>query len=448
MQYDFGNIREGLSADVIVVGGGPAGMCAAIAAAREGVSVLLVEQSGSCGGMATKGMVGPFMTCYDSKGENMIIRGLFEEIVNRMVAKGFAIHPAEVRQGTGFTSWIKVGHDHVTPFEPEGLKLIIDEMLTEAGVKIMYHTNFLRCVMENNTITGILVSSKRGLERIDGKVIIDCTGDGDVAHLAGAPMMEKKEELQPMSMCFLLDGVDLTTDLMKDCIHHNGLGGKPSENKVIREYLLTRTDKLGQFGGPWFNTLLRGNSVAVNMTRAAGDSTDRESQTQAELKMREDMFTAVDLLKEHFPEFKDAHIVSTPIMVGVRESRHILGVQTALAEEMLAGKRYPCEVAHCAHPMDIHSAKSSAQKLIRFESAAFVPHGALVPQGSKNLVVAGRCLCADQGAYASIRVQATLMSIGEAAGLMAALHCKTGADMAALPEKELAEQFAQRNFVL
>ena len=95
MQYDFGNIREGLSADVIVVGGGPAGMCAAIAAAREGVSVLLVEQSGSCGGMATKGMVGPFMTCYDSKGENMIIRGLFEEIVNRMVAKGFAIHPGD-----------------------------------------------------------------------------------------------------------------------------------------------------------------------------------------------------------------------------------------------------------------------------------------------------------------------------------------------------------------
>jgi len=106
--------------DVVVVGGGPAGMCAAIAAAREGVSVILVEQGGFCGGMATRGLVGPFMTCYDSKGENMIIRGLFEEIVNRMVERGWAIHPAEVHAGTGFTSWIVVGHEHVTPFEPEG----------------------------------------------------------------------------------------------------------------------------------------------------------------------------------------------------------------------------------------------------------------------------------------------------------------------------------------
>ena len=112
-------------------------MCAAIAAAREGVQVVLVEQGGSCGGMATQGMVGPFMTCYDRKGETMIIRGLFEEIVDRMVERGYAIHPSGVRAGTGFTSWIVHGHDHVTPYEPEGLKLVIDEMLEEAGVHIL-----------------------------------------------------------------------------------------------------------------------------------------------------------------------------------------------------------------------------------------------------------------------------------------------------------------------
>ena len=142
-QFDFGPVREEISADVIVVGGGPAGMCAAIAAAREGVRVVLVEQGGSCGGMATQGMVGPFMTCYDRKGETMIIRGLFEEIVNRMVERGYAIHPSEVHAGTGFTSWIVLGHEHVTPYEPEGLKLVIDEMLEEAGVHILYHTCIL-----------------------------------------------------------------------------------------------------------------------------------------------------------------------------------------------------------------------------------------------------------------------------------------------------------------
>lgn len=417
--------------DVVVCGGGVAGFTAAVSAARAGLRTAIIERFNSFGGTATNGNVMPISGFFHK--EKRVVGGIGWELVERLAKYG----AAQVEMPKG----------HVSA-NIEYIKLEMQRMLLESGVALYMNSYITDCITENGRITHVVFESKSGTEALEAKCFIDASGDGDVAHLAGAPMMEKKEELQPMSMCFLLDGVDLTTDLMKDCIHHNGLGGKPSENKVIREYLLTRTDKLGQFGGPWFNTLLRGNSVAVNMTRAAGDSTDRESQTQAELKMREDMFAAVDLLKEHFPEFKDAHIVSTPIMVGVRESRHILGVQTALAEEMLSGKRYPCEVAHCAHPMDIHSAKSSAQKLIRFESAAFVPHGALVPQGSKNLVVAGRCLCADQGAYASIRVQATLMSIGEAAGLMAALHCSSGADMAALPEKELAEQFAQRNFVL
>ena len=417
--------------DVVVCGGGVAGFTAAVSAARAGLRTAIIERFNSFGGTATNGNVMPISGFFHK--EKRVVGGIGWELVERLAKYG----AAQVEMPKG----------HVSA-NIEYIKLEMQRMLLESGVALYMNSYITDCITENGRITHVVFESKSGTEALEAKCFIDASGDGDVAHLAGAPMMEKKEELQPMSMCFLLDGVDLTTDLMKDCIHHNGLGGKPSENKVIREYLLTRTDKLGQFGGPWFNTLLRGNSVAVNMTRAAGDSTDRESQTQAELKMREDMFAAVDLLKEHFPEFKDAHIVSTPIMVGVRESRHILGVQTALAEEMLSGKRYPCEVAHCAHPMDIQSAKSSAQKLIRFESAAFVPHGALVPQGSKNLVVAGRCLCADQGAYASIRVQATLMSIGEAAGLMAALHCSSGADMAALPEKELAEQFAQRNFVL
>ena len=122
----YKDIEVKYNADVLIIGGGPAGVCAAISAARFGASTVLVEEGGFCGGMATRGLVGPFMTCYDAEGKEMIIRGLFEEIVDRMVASGFAIHPAEVMGGTAFTSWIKVGHDHVTPFEAEGLKLILD----------------------------------------------------------------------------------------------------------------------------------------------------------------------------------------------------------------------------------------------------------------------------------------------------------------------------------
>ena len=419
------------SFDVVVCGGGVAGFAAAVSAARQGLRTAIIERFNSFGGTATIGNVMPISGFFFK--EKRVVGGIGWELVERLEAMG----AAQVEMPKG----------HVSA-NIELIKLEMQRMLLECGVKLYLNSYVTDTVLEDGAVKYVIFESKSGTEALEAKCFIDATGDGDVCHLAGVPMQEKKEELQPMSMCFLLDGVDLTTDLMKDCIHHNGLGGKPSENKVVREYLLTRTDKLSQFGGPWFNTLLRGNAIAVNMTRSAGDSTDRESQTQAELKLREDIFTAVELLREHFPEFKDAHVVSTPLLVGVRESRHIDGEQMAVGSEMLSGTRYACEVAHCAHPMDIHSAKSSAQQLIRLEGAAYVPHGALVPKGSRNLLVAGRCLCADQGAYATVRVQATLMSIGQAAGIMAAMHCRTGAPVCRLPEQELAEAFQAEKFVL
>lgn len=263
MEFDLGVIKEGLQADVIVVGAGPAGMCAAIAAAREGVSVILVEQGGFCGGMATRGLVGSFMTCYDSKGENMIIRGLFQEIVNRMVDKGFAIHPSLVHAGTAFTSWIVVGHEHVTPFEPEGLKLVMDEMLTEAGVKILYHTDFLRPLMEHHTITGILVSSKRGPEVIKGKVVIDCTGDGDVAARCNVPYEYGNEAcnlVQPATMFFQISNVDsqaaeadiqanINNFYRKDGVNYRSLHWRVSEAKANGDWDLKRVS-IGLFRMP------------------------------------------------------------------------------------------------------------------------------------------------------------------------------------------------------
>ena len=170
---------------MLVVGGGPAGVCAAISSARYGVKTMLIEQGGFCGGMATRGLVGPFMTCYDAKGEKMIIKGLFEEIVERLVSRGFAIHPSEVMGGTAFTSWIKIGHDHVTPFESEGLKIVLDEMLEESGVKVLYHTSFLSALVEDGKVAGAYVHSKSGIQLINADMVIDCTGDGDVAVSCG-----------------------------------------------------------------------------------------------------------------------------------------------------------------------------------------------------------------------------------------------------------------------
>ena len=153
------------STDILVVGGGPAGVCAAIAAARNGAKALVVEQSGMLGGMATQGLVGPFMTCYDKAGEKMIIRGLFEEIVERLVARGGALHPKGVFGNGPYSAWIPKGHDHVTPFDPEELKVLLDEMCAEAGVKVLLHTMFVEPVVDGGRAAGARLFGKGGYRR-------------------------------------------------------------------------------------------------------------------------------------------------------------------------------------------------------------------------------------------------------------------------------------------
>lgn len=180
--YNFScALNESYAAQVTVVGGGPAGVCAAIAAARNGAKTLLIESGNCLGGMATLGQVNPFMTCYDKDGDNMIIRGLFKEIVDRLVARGAAIDPGQVPAGSAFTSYIVVGHNHVTPFDAETLKVVLDEMCCEAGVQVLFHSTFVSPVMDENRLTGLVIMTKGGLKLVKSDIVIDCTGDADVA---------------------------------------------------------------------------------------------------------------------------------------------------------------------------------------------------------------------------------------------------------------------------
>lgn len=417
--------------DVVVCGGGVAGFAAAVSAARAGLKTAIVERFNCFGGTCTQGNVIPVSGFFHK--EERVVGGIGWELIERLQAKGMA--RAEMPKG------------HVSA-NIEYTKLEMQRMLLEAGVELYTNCYLTDCIQDGGKITHAIIESKSGTEALAAKCFIDATGDGDLCHLAGAPMMEKKEELQPMSMCFLLEGADTTTDLLKGYICHNGYAGQASCNKEIQRYLLSRSDRIGQFGGPWFNTLMEGTSLAVNVTRSACDATNREDLTRAESKLREDVFTIVELLKEHYPEFKNSVVVGTPSLVGIRETRHILGEDMACGEEMISGVTYPCPVARCAHPMDIHSAKSSAQSLTYVEKPYYVPHGALIPQGSQNLLVAGRCLCADQGAYASLRVQATLMSIGECAGLMAQQCCEDQVPVSQLDVAKLAAKIAERGCVL
>lgn len=397
--------------DVVVVGGGPAGFIAAIAAARSGARTAIVERYGFFGGMATAGYVAP-ISVFAFKGD-LVIGGIPWEFVKRLEDMGGA-----------FIEWPKANID----FDVELYKLCAQRMVLEAGVELYTNSVLVSCDRKGRKISGITISNKNGFERLEASVFIDCTGDGDLAYMAGVPMQSNADgELQPSSFCFLLSGVDTGSELLRKCMYHNGING-PSQCVPVREKLLSLKEAgadIPDFGGPWFNNVLHPGTVAVNITRRAADSCDNRNFSSAECALREDIFKFVALLKENFPEFRDAYVISTGTQAGIRESRRIKGIHTVTAEEYVSGFRYEDSISRGIHPVDMHASKGAGQFRIDLEQPAYVPYRALIADRFPNIICAGRCISTDRQALASLRVQASCMGTGQAAGAAAAMAVRS-----------------------
>lgn len=392
--------------DVVVVGGGPAGFIAAIAAARKGAKTAIIERYGFFGGMATIGYVAP-ISVFALKNE-LVIGGIPWEFVKRLESMGGA-----------FIEWPKANID----FDIELYKLCCQRMILEAGVDIYTHSAMVGCEMVGNKIDSVIIENKNGLETLTAKVFIDCTGDGDLAHMAEVPMQPNPDgDLQPSSFCFILSGVDTKSELLNRCMYHNGING-PSQCKPVREKLLAMKAAgvdLPDFGGPWFNNVMHEGSVAVNITRRAVDSTDNRNYSSVECQLREDIFTFTKVLKDNFEEFKDCYVASTAPQAGVRESRRILGLHTVTAEEYVNAYRYEDSISRGIHPIDMHASNGTHQHRVDLTKPAYVPYRALITADYPNLLVAGRCISTDRQALASLRVMASCMGTGQAAGAAAA----------------------------
>lgn len=311
--------------DAVVCGGGPAGWVAAVSAARAGLRVALVERYGFLGGAATAGYVVP-ISGFFFRG-NRVVGGIAWEFVERMQTLGAAL--PEMPKG------------HIS-VNPEFYKLVAGQMAAEAGVELYTNAWLSGVQMDGGKITHAVIESKNGAEALAGRCFIDATGDGDLCHLAGVPMLAATRQ-QPLSLCFILGGVDVTTPLLSGSIHHDGKGGRPSCNAEIRAALLELAGRgdVPQFGGPWFNTLLTGDSLAVNLTRMEADATDRAAMTRAEAKLRGDMFALVALLRARYPEFAKCEIVASGVNAGVRETRHIRGLHTVTLADFAEGGGSP-----------------------------------------------------------------------------------------------------------
>lgn len=417
--------------DVVVCGGGPGGIMAALAAARGGAKTCLIERYGFLGGMATAGLVAP-ISVFNYNGHR-IIDGLPWEFIERLTEIGGAREEKPLGNIT---------------FSPEKYKLLAQRMLKEAGVDIFFHSYITgtRTTEEKDSKTKIeyvIIDNKNGAEAIGGKYFIDATGDSDLAWMAGVPMQPIKGELQPASLIFMLSGVD--TDALP-MIRHSQQGVNYHDLAIRDTFTKLReegTEDVPMFGGPWYCGILADGIVLVNMTRHFADMTDNRVAGEIECLLRENAHKYTELLRKYIPAFKNAELIATAPMTGIRETRRILGAHTLTGEEYLEAMNFPDSVARGCHPVDIHSANSTNQRCQFMKDAGYVPYRSLYAPSYPNLLVAGRNFSADEVASASIRVQASVMGLGQAAGTAAAMASKAGICVDKVNTEELRKRLIE-----
>jgi len=411
-----------LSAEVIVCGGGPAGLCAAVAAAQEGADTLLIERYGFLGGMATAGLINPFMPYYT--GGEQIIEGLFQQIIDRLDAAGGWSHRQD--------EWAR------DAFDPEIMKLVAQDMVEEAGVELRLHTMVVDASSDDGHVRQALLGSKSGSERAEATIFIDATGDGDLAARAGVPYEQGRPEdglSQPMTLMFRMTGVDEER--------------MPSREEINALY--DEAKDAGEINNPrenvlWFYTT-RSGEIHFNTTRVVKrDGTSAADLTAAEMEARRQVQQMVNFLTEKVPGFADAYLSTTGTQIGVRESRRILGEYTLTAEDVLGASKFADGIARGCYDIDIHnpSGTGTVIKSLPAGESYDIPYRCLCPRGFDNLLVAGRPISATHQAHSSLRVMPIAAAVGEAAGTAAAMCIAQEQSVTAVDVAKLRERLRRR----
>ncbi|MDR0656727.1 MAG: FAD-dependent oxidoreductase [Treponema sp.] len=437
--------------DVLVVGGGPAGIAASVAAARAGMSTRLVDNNGYLGGMATAGLVGPFMTSFSPDGSRQIVKGIFDELLLRMIDHGGAIHPSQCKPGTSYSSYIGRGHGNVSPFNSEAFKVDAEALCLNAGVKLLYHVFFVKALVseDGDSITGAVFATKAGLQVIQAKIFIDCTGDGDLAASAGVVMKQGRDEdglTQPATLFFRISGID-KQKLERHRLEHPEPDAKQFNTEV--EYARSQGDfpiereKLGMYescDGTW----------RVNTTRIIHlDATDPAAVTAAEIEGRKQIQTVMSFLHKYIPGAENACLIESASVLGVRESRRIIGEYVLTAEDILSSRKFEDSIGLYGFPIDIHQPDGKSGVFMQFKEPYSIPYRILLPkQRGKNLLVAGRCVSATHDALGSVRIMPACFVTGQAAGTAAALALQEGISPKQLAYKKLEKKLLKNGALL
>jgi hypothetical protein len=394
------------SSDVIVCGAGPAGVTAAISAARAGAKVQLFEAHGSLGGVWTSSLLG-YLLDFDKPGFN-------QELVRRLRQR-------DAINGDGMNG---------LSYQPEEMKLLLEELCVAAGVKVQLHTRVVAAYRQGRQLSTIVTESKSGRQAWRAPVFIDTTGDGDLGALAGCDFEIGKAQscpCQPMTLYALLMVKDAT--LLQDQIHGVGQAGRHTGPQAFRD-TLARAGVTPSYGKACLFPI-QGNLVLLMANHEYNVSaTDAAAITQATLRARAELHTTVRALRKLGGPWDGVQIVATPEQIGVRDGRRIKGRYTVTKEDLIAGAQQTDSVVRATFPVDIHALSAADNKKSAYSNEGVkakpydIPLRALIAKDVDGLLMAGRCISGDFIAHASYRVTGNAVAMGEAAGATAAVAAK------------------------
>ncbi len=410
--------------DVIVVGGGFAGVCAAIASAESGAKTLLVDKSNALGGAAHNCLVNPFMPTHTKiNGETTELSlGVFQkvrdELTKRSALKGIT-------------------------FAEEDLKYVLQKMVQNAGVDLLYHAYLHKVNRVGDKIESLEFSTIGGPVDLRAPYYIDATGDAQLAYLASCPTRlgrEKDSLCQPMTLCFRVGGVDVE-EFFKDRL------------RLIELYKQYKIE--GKIKNPREDILVfrmtYDGVLHFNTTRVVKKNpTNAFDVTEAEIEAREQVFELLDFLKCNAESMKNAYLLSTASEIGVRESRMIEGEYVITLEDCLGFRKFEDSIAVSNYDIDIHNPEGSGTSHYYFPDGKYftIPYRSLIPKGVDNLLVAGRCISSVHEAQASYRIMPIVANIGESAGVAIALAVKGKTSTKNIDIKKMQEILLSRNMFL
>jgi glycine/D-amino acid oxidase-like deaminating enzyme len=396
-------IQRRMTTDVLVVGSGSAGATAAITAARQGASVILVERYGFMGGISTQ-VLDTFYGFYTPGEQPRKVVGGTPDLVLEALERHDALilRPNTYGAGQGIT------------YDPEILKIVWEQIALQHGVRLLYHTFVLETLLESDRVTGVVGVNKAGLVHIEAKVVVDASGDADIAAGAGVPFEGAHDiPVQSLTTTFKLVNVDVPR---ARAVSKNELHALMAQASESGAYDLPRKE------GSVHITPYAG-MMATNMTRVGNiDPTDPEQLTYAEVEGRRQSLEYTRFLKDKVPGYEQAVLGALSTQIGVRESRRIYGEYRLSRADVLGAQKFEDAIAQCGAPIEEHHAGGDTRWEYLPEGETYdIPYRCLVPQKAEGLLVAGRCLSADHDAHASVRSMGQCMAMGQAAGAAAAL---------------------------